>query len=65
MAQPGPGDRLKIAEAAKYLRISERKLWEYTRSDPPEIPFYRIEGKLFFKVSDLDEWVESHRVEAG
>lgn len=48
--------------AANYLGISKALLYKLTASH--RIPFYKPMGvkKLFFRKSDLDEWVESGRI---
>jgi hypothetical protein len=44
--------------ASSFLGISKRTL----DSLLPTIPHYRIKKKIFFKRSELDEWMQSHRV---
>ena len=53
---------LSVAETADYLGTSER----FVRRIVAErrVPFYRVGRHLRFRLSDLDEWLASHRVEA-
>ncbi len=44
-------------EAAEYLSISESTLFRWVKSG--KLPIYRIEGISRFKVSDLDDFMES------
>jgi excisionase family DNA binding protein len=44
--------------AAKYLDVSPR--WIEDRLH--EIPHYRPGGKILFRRSELDEWIEAYRV---
>src|SRR4051794_23507603 len=50
MRSKDAADHLGLTRSALYSRISE-------------MPHYRFERMLLFKRSDLDAWVESHRVE--
>ena len=54
---------LTKVEAADYLRISRSNLETYI----PEIPHFRLgnkqKGKVIFRRTDLDRWVENYRVE--
>jgi excisionase family DNA binding protein len=45
-------------EAATYLKISVTNL----TNKKGEIPHFKIKGRVLFKRSDLDAWVESHKV---
>ena len=49
---------LDLKEAAKYLPLSERSIREHLQT----IPHYRFGKKIFFKRSQLDEWIEQFRV---
>ncbi len=46
---------LNTAEAADYLRIKERKLYELVANDA--IPCTKVTGKWLFPRSDLDRWL--------
>ena len=50
---------LSVRAAAEYLGLSARSL-QRLRS---EIPHYRPGGKILFKRSDLDRWMELYRQE--
>ena len=45
-------DYLKIPKSCLYQKVMRR-----------EIPFYRIGRLLRFKRSDIDQWLDAHRVE--
>lgn len=52
---------LNASEAAKYLSISRGFLFKLTSAH--RVPFLKPCGRrIFFKKSDLDEWLESGRV---
>ena len=53
---------LTVREAAEYLRISERNLRNLIKNN--KIPFYRLEGKILFKISELDKFIEKNKVES-
>jgi excisionase family DNA binding protein len=50
---------MRTKDAADYLGLTRSALYSRIR----EMPHYRFERMLLFKRSDLDAWVESHRVE--
>jgi len=49
-----------VKETAEYLGVEPSTIYHYTHNR--KIPFYRLGGKLRFKVKDLDEFIEKHRV---
>ncbi len=53
---------LTTAEAAEYLRISERNLRNLIKQN--KVPFYKLEGKILFKTSELDKFIEKNKVES-
>lgn len=53
-------DILKTNEAAKYLSMSKSSL--YKRTCNFTIPHFKVGGAIFFKRSELDEWIFTHRV---
>jgi len=38
-----------------------RLLWRWCRCKKPPIPFYRIGGRLMFKLSEVNAFVESRK----
>ncbi|MEZ6101710.1 MAG: helix-turn-helix domain-containing protein [Pirellulaceae bacterium] len=50
-------DVLTIADAAEYLRISERTCWQLARAG--EIPCRRIGAQYRFFRSQLENWMQS------
>ena len=53
---------LSKREAASYLRRCTRTLESLVAAG--EIPAYRVRGKLLFRRTDLDAYVEARRVQA-
>jgi len=51
---------IDLEQAAKYLCLAKSSL--YQRTHLKTIPFYKINRKILFKVSELDTYIESHRV---
>jgi len=60
--------KMTSAEAAAYIGITEGTLRGWRCSGKVNIPFYRkggeIKGKIEYKKTDLDNWLESRRVAA-
>ena len=54
---------MTLKEAAAYLRLSERTLRRQVNKIQPR-PF-KYGRKLLFRKSDLDQWMENHRLEDG
>ena len=52
---------LSVREAAKALGISERKLWELTKSD--EIPRIRVGRRVLYDPHDLRGWIDAQKKE--
>ena len=51
---------LNIQEASEYLGISTSHLYKHTSNN--NIPFFRPQGKrIYFKRSELDEWLLRNR----
>ncbi len=53
---------LTAAEAAEYLRISERNLRSLIKQN--KVPFYKLEGKILFKISELDSMLDKNKKES-
>ncbi len=51
---------LTLAEAAEYTRLGERTIKRRLNEIRPR-PF-RVGNRLLFKKSDLDQWMENHRL---
>jgi hypothetical protein len=52
---------LTVAELQKYLGVGTRNVqqrWRETR----QIPFFIIAGKILYRKSDIDKFVERHRI---
>jgi excisionase family DNA binding protein len=47
---------------SSYLKVS--KQWVYERTHLNEIPFYKIEGHVRFKKSDIDKWLQGYHMPA-
>jgi excisionase family DNA binding protein len=50
---------LTVKEAANYLRTSDRNLRGLMKQN--KVPFYRLEGKILFKISELDDMLEKNK----
>jgi excisionase family DNA binding protein len=46
---------------AAHLGISTRTIRNWVYADPP-LPAYQPGGKLLFKLTEVDNWLEQHRV---
>lgn len=53
-------DVLTIDEASIFLGISKSTLWKYTSQN--KIPHYKSGKRLYFKKSELEEWMLSNKV---
>mgnify|MGYP003422188223 FL=1 len=54
-------DIMNAAEAANYLSMTKGLLYKLTSTH--RIPYYKPMGKrIFFKASELDDWVNAGRV---
>ena len=53
---------LTTAEAAEYLRVTERYLRALMKQK--KVPFYKLEGKILFKISELDSMLEKYKKES-
>ncbi len=51
---------LTLNQASNYLGLSRSTLYSYTHKKV--IPFYKIRRKLLFKVEELNNFIENHRV---
>ena len=51
---------MTVKDAVNYLPFSERTI----RSRLGEIPHFRCGGKIIFKKSELDQWMEIYRAQA-
>ena len=61
-------ENLNEKEAAAYINMTTSFLQRdrchgVTGNRTPGPPFYRIGRRIFYKISDLDTWLEKHRVE--
>ncbi|MFH0761434.1 MAG: helix-turn-helix domain-containing protein [Bacteroidota bacterium] len=51
---------LTTAEAADYLRVTSRTMQNYR--DRGMIPFSQVGSKIYYKPSDLEEYLQQHYV---
>ncbi|HAU36456.1 MAG TPA: DNA-binding protein [Phycisphaerales bacterium] len=56
----GNGKILTVREAAKFLRLSERMLWELTKRG--KIVAIRVGRRVTYDIQDLLAWVERQKV---
>jgi excisionase family DNA binding protein len=59
-AKPLTETWLDIQETCELLKVSKRTLQNYR--DHGVLPFSQVGGKIYFKVSDLEEHLRSHYV---
>jgi excisionase family DNA binding protein len=52
---------LSVREVCDYLSIAEATLYSWT-SKRKNLPFHKIGRKLLFKITDLNEFIENHRI---
>ncbi|HZQ90366.1 MAG TPA: helix-turn-helix domain-containing protein [Terriglobales bacterium] len=61
---PAPqSDILTVEEAAAFLHMTKRQVWEMTRTRgqqrmPIPIPMMRINGNIRFRRSSLEQWID-------
>ncbi len=51
---------ISLDEACEYLSLKKSILYSYTHKNV--LPFNKIRRRILFKVSELNEFIESHRV---
>ena len=51
-------DFLNIKEAAEYLRVSTKKVYDL-KATKKDFPFHKIDEKLVFSREELKQWVLS------
>ena len=64
-AGPGPGDPTpitwgKVPTCARRVDVSERTVWGWIAQGLPHV---KVSGTTLIKFSDLDGWLQRHRVE--
>lgn len=55
-------DRMTRKQAAEYVGLRTSALEADVSRQRLRIPFYRIATRVFYRKSDLDAWIEQHRV---
>lgn len=58
--EPQGSPWMTVAEAAEYLRASER----WVRDRLYEIPHCKVDGKTLLNRHDVDQWLTNHRRES-
>lgn len=54
---------LDIQEACFALKVSKRTLQAYR--DKQVLPYSKFEGKIYFKVADIEKHLEKHYIKVG
>lgn len=49
--------------ALEFLGVNSVTLWRIRKAR--QIPFYKIGGRIYFKRSDLEQFLESHKVDSA
>ena len=57
IADKAPQKVLTLCEASKFLKVSERTLWELVRAN--KVPHFRVGKQYRFLVSKLEAWAVS------
>jgi len=51
---------MNISEVAKYIKVAKTSIYGMTHRNT--IPHYKSGKRLYFKKSDIDEWIFSKRI---
>lgn len=54
---------LDVEQVASYLKVTKSAIYKLTSTS--EIPHYKNGKRLYFKKSDIDEWILSKRVKTN
>ena len=54
---------LSLEDAAIYLSYKKSTLHQFTSLKL--IPHYKVRRRILFKITELDEWIEKHRVKSA
>lgn len=54
---------LSLEETCEYLSLKKPTLYQYTSKHI--LPFYKIRRKILFKVSELNKFIEKHRISSN
>lgn len=57
---PFEQDRMSRDRAAEYLGLKPTTLAADAHYGRMGIPFYRVGGRVFYRRSELDKWLEEH-----
>ena len=57
---PDVNQIMNISEVAKYIKVAKTSIYGMTHRNT--IPHYKNGKKLYFKKSDIDEWIFSKRI---
>lgn len=62
MSDTRPAEPLiSVGELCKRFGFKERTVRQYVKANL--IPFYRFEGRIRFRESEIQAWIATHRVE--
>jgi len=56
---------MTTSEAAKFLRLKEDTLLIWRCTKRYDLPYIKIGRKVFYKLSDLENFIESRTVQGG
>lgn len=51
---------MNILEVANYIKVAKTSIYGLTHQK--KIPYYKVGKKLYFKKSEIDEWIFSKRI---
>jgi excisionase family DNA binding protein len=60
---PDANQIMNIAEVATYIKVAKTTIYSMTHRNT--IPHYKNGKKLYFKKSDIEEWIFSNRIKAN
>lgn len=52
---------LSVTEAAEYLGLKKRTLDIWRSTKQREIPFQKVGGRIFYRLDDLDDFINRNR----
>ena len=55
-------DRINTDEAAAMIGVKPATLINWRCTKKQTVPYYKMGGRVFYKKTDIDEWVESKKV---
>lgn len=51
---------VNVARCAEHLSVSEATVYRWARDAADPMPSHKIHGRLLFKLSEVDAWLDGH-----